>query len=395
MGGPRAQKSWGFFNLMKILILSPLYYPDRFGGIEKVVYEITRRLAKKNIDVTVVCGTLNSVETSIHEGVTVRRISSVGAFNESSFEKYYEANNKALDIIKQEKPDLIWAHDWFFALAALNYAETKPITLISQAHILKRFESKDRISSWRSFVDLMQTLLFRNSEMVLAVSPSQIRSLHQHYRIPKNKIQHMHYGLDSAGLRINRTVSNKPPTFLYLGRFEAEKNIETFLESLAIYERELPRSICVRLMGSGSLQERLKEKASRLTKVHIEFLPFSSDFTIVQDTISAADALILPSLYDSYGLAALEALSLEVPILVSQQCGISEDLYFYPEQMIFDGYDKREMYEAVQYCLQHLTHLPSIGLNARKNFISTHSWDLSLERILERIKYNKKEGLYA
>lgn len=381
---------------MKILILSPLYYPDRFGGIEKVVYEFTRRMVEKKIKVYVICGTQNVEGNLIQEGVKLHRISTVGAFNEGSFEKYYEANNKAIDIIKKIEPDIIWVHDWFFALAALNYIETKNIPLISQAHLLKRFESKNRISSWRSFVDLMQTILFKSSEVILAASPSQIRSIHQYYRIPKNKIQQIQFGLDSYDFKKEKkSLVNKMPTFIYIGRFEIEKNIITFLESLEIYENELTTSICLRLMGTGSLIEQLNNWKSRTSKVNIEIIPFSDNFKIVQKMISQSDALILPSLYDSYGLAALEAFSMGVPVILSKQCGISEDLHCYPKNMIFDGYNKREMYEAVQYCLQNLGNLPTIGLNARKSFISTHNWDLSLEQILERINLIKKEEVNA
>lgn len=380
---------------MKILILSPLYYPDRFGGIEKVVYEFTRRLGLKKINTTVICGTTGCDETLTHEGVTIHRLSSNGAFNDGSFEKYYEVNSRALEIINQEQPDLIWAHDWFFALAALNYTEARPVPLISQAHFLKRFESKGRISSWRSFVDLMQTLLFRNSKTVLAVSSSQIQSLNQHYRIPKNRICHVKYGMDPLPVTSQRPLSNAQPIFWYLGRLETEKNIDTFLDSLKIYENNLQQSICVRLVGSGSLQKILETKAQQLSKVQVEFIPFSSDFAFIQSLLLKADIVVLPSLYDSYGLAALEALSLQVPVLVSRQCGISEDLALYPKSMVFDARDKEEMFKAVQFCLTNLAELPSIGIDTHRNLQATHNWDLSINKILEHIGPSPKRVHHA
>lgn len=375
---------------MKIIILSPLYYPDRFGGIEKVVYELTRRLGLNKVNTTLICGTTGNEETIIHEGIQIHRLSSSGAFNNGSFEKYYEINNRALKIIHQVNPDLIWAHDWFFALAALNYLESNPVTLISQSHFLKRFESRERITTWRSFMDLMQTLLFRNSKKILAVSLTQIQTLNKNYRIPKNKIIQVKYGMDLTSPNFFTKTNNTYPVFLYLGRLETEKNIDTFLDSIRIFEYRLQQNICIRLVGSGSLQKKLETIAKHLCKVKVEFIPFSSDFAYIQRTILQSDIVVLPSLYESYGISALEAISLKVPVLLSRQCGISEDLPWYPQNLLFDPLNKEEIFEAVQYCLHNLPKLPLIGRHAHKKMQATNNWDLTLKKILENIQPSKK-----
>lgn len=379
---------------MKILILSPLYYPERFGGIEKVVYELTKRLKSESLDIVVVCGTHAYQESSIEDDIRVHRIPTVGAFNEASFDRYYSANSKALEIITQENPDLIWAHDWFFAMAALNYQEHNNVKLISQAHILKRVESRQRISSWRSFVDIMQSLLFRSSHAVLAASKSQIRELVLQYRIPKSKVHHVRYGLDApTSLQKNKKYS--VPTFLYLGRFEAEKNIEVLLDTLLTYESQLKSPIQLFLVGSGSLQRNLENKALQLKQVQVKFKPFSSNSDHIRQIISEADALILPSNYDSYGLSALEAISLATPVLVSRQCGIAEDLIHYPQSLIFDSRNRNEIFKAIQFSVANLEELPELGLVTRKQMASTHDWDLTVQQILASIGLRKKEFSYV
>lgn len=114
---------------------------------------------------------------------------------------------------------------------------------------------------------------------------------------------------------------------LYVGRFVKEKNLEFLLRALADLKQDRSNpALVLSLVGYGPTENELRLLAAHLgLENEVRFLGKA-----VQKQLPAflhsADALVLPSLYEPWGLVALEAMLCGLPVLLSTQCGCTADL---------------------------------------------------------------------
>lgn len=133
----------------------------------------------------------------------------------------------------------------------------------------------------------------------------------------------------SAELTLRRRaeagVAEKPPTFLYVGRLSREKGIETLLGAFVEFKAHHPEAV-IRLIGSGPLEDELRQLASALRLGAAVQFGGSKDALGLADEYLAATALVLPSYSEPWGLVVNEALSYGCPVVVSDRCGCVPEL---------------------------------------------------------------------
>jgi glycosyltransferase involved in cell wall biosynthesis len=103
---------------------------------------------------------------------------------------------------------------------------------------------------------------------------------------------------------------------LFAGRLAAEKNIEAFLQAA----RDLPEIEFI-IAGDGPMRNEVRKKVDQLPNTTLlGWIPRAQ----MQSTLDAIDVLVLPSLVESFGTIAMEAMARERLVLVSHGCGILE-----------------------------------------------------------------------
>ncbi len=114
--------------------------------------------------------------------------------------------------------------------------------------------------------------------------------------------------------------------FLFVGNLVAVKGIEFLLEAFARRQRSLAKPATLALVGSGVLEQTLKQRAKALgLDSHIVWQEKKAHAEIPL-WMSAADFLILPSLSEGYGLVLLESLACGTPVIASRVGGVPEIL---------------------------------------------------------------------
>lgn len=106
----------------------------------------------------------------------------------------------------------------------------------------------------------------------------------------------------------------------YIGRLHAKKNVDVLLQALS----GLPGQVSLTIAGTGPEEDRLHGLAAELgIENRIAWLGFVSG-AAKEDFFAAIDLLAMPSAYEGFGMAAAEALSRGVPVVVSKETGIAE-----------------------------------------------------------------------
>lgn len=128
--------------------------------------------------------------------------------------------------------------------------------------------------------------------------------------------------LEAAG-RSRTAAGERPPTVLYVGRLRTRKAVAVLLEAFALVRRQLPAARLV-VVGDGEQSAALQEHATRLG------LGDAARFTgpLAREAIvahyAAADLYCLPSLYEGFPVAILEAMAAALPVVATRVSGIPE-----------------------------------------------------------------------
>jgi glycosyltransferase involved in cell wall biosynthesis len=217
--------------------------------------------------------------------------------------------------------DIIYAHDWTAIPASKKLKELSKKPFVLHIHALDYDRSGKKSNSW--LFDLEKEGM-QTADLVIAVSEYHKKIMVKEYGIKASKINVIHHGIDEL------TASNYKAPFdedivLFCGRLSLQKGATTFIEiadSLLKKENNLRFVVA----GQGELMEEMiafaTEKAI-LDKIHFTGHISQEDVFAI---MKASQVMVMPSLSEPFGLSALEAASLELPLVLSKDCGVAEVL---------------------------------------------------------------------
>ena len=139
--------------------------------------------------------------------------------------------------------------------------------------------------------------------------------------LPNNKI--IYNGLDPYWINntVNRRRSTKPVSFLYIGKFNSNKNVVRLIKAfLKINNKH--KNLQLNLVGSGGSQEKQVKKLSEKHKETINFYGPIYDSKELQKMYQANHIFAMTSIGETFGLVYVEALSQGLPILFTENQGI-------------------------------------------------------------------------
>lgn len=109
------------------------------------------------------------------------------------------------------------------------------------------------------------------------------------------------------------------PSLLFVGRLIPIKNVETLLKAFKTVKLFRPQAQLV-IAGGGPSEKKLRHLTRALELEAVTFLGFVSQDELLE-LYSSADLLLLPTLYETFGVVVLEALSVGTPVIISENVG--------------------------------------------------------------------------
>ena len=283
------------------------------GGLNVYVQQISKQLANKN-NVTVV--TAEKAENF--------KTDSLDFYSLDLFEPGLSVDDKEIHLqefkIKLEENfelenfDIIHAHYWLSGLVAKQISEEKNIPYVFSSHSLGVFlegYNKERVDC--------EKMVMTSSNFVTASSHYEHVMISENYKIDENKIKKISPGLDR---KIFTPDLNLPREniFLSIGRIQEQKRQLETIKFLNNFRKIDSNFLCYFIGGpsgkSGDdylaeLEESVKEFN---LESHVEFLG-NLPQTKIKDFMNKSKLLIHTSQYETFGLVAIEANSMGVPIL--------------------------------------------------------------------------------
>ena len=272
--------------------------------------------------------------------------------------------------------DVIHAHDWLTVLAGVEAKRLSGKPLVFHVHALE----PDRIGEHvNQRVYEIEKYGMENADRIVAVSQYTKNIIVKHYGIDPEKISVVHNGgiYDSVEIPPPNSIPDRSKMVLFLGRITYQKGPWFFIE---IANKILSKRKDVQFVIAGSgdlLRDAIEYTASLRIGRNVHFTGFL-DQELVKRLYGLADVYVMPSVSEPFGLSCLEALSHDVPAVISKQSGVSEVL---SHVLRADFWDVDDMSAKILALLDYKPLREEIIKNTKEE-IKSLTWDNTANKLM-------------
>jgi glycosyltransferase involved in cell wall biosynthesis len=260
----------------------------------------------------------------------------------------YKYARLAVELGRNESFDVVHAHDWMTFPAGMAVAAACGKPLVVHVHSTEFDRSGENVNQQVYEIERMGV---QAADRAICVSHLTAGLLTKHYGVPESRVEVVYNAVelpDGNGVGLTPIRSDEK-IVLFLGRVTMQKGPEYFLQAAKRVVEKLPNVRFV-VAGSGDMITQCIELAAKLKLgSHITFTGFLRGDD-VQRVFQMADLYVMPSVSEPFGIAPLEALSHNVPVIISKQSGVSEVL---THALKVDFWDIDEMANKILAVLRH------------------------------------------
>ena len=323
---------------LKAVMLTWEFPPRIIGGIATHVYNLSISLVKLGVEVHVVtCDFPNTPAYEVVEGVEVHRFDSY-SLPTPDFAAWIQLMNlnmqrAATHIIKKSKRDgsiIIHAHDWLSAKAGIGLKHLNRLPLVSTIHATEYGRRGGVFSDYNRMIHEIEVWLGSESKRVICCSRFMAEQVNKVLGVPYEKIRVISNGIDPSLFRNLKGVEEVRSRFadrgeklvLFVGRLVVEKGVLVLLDAIPKVLQKVDAKFVI--AGDGYLRSEVTKRVVESGlggKVHVTgYL----DTDTIRRLFLAADVCVIPSLYEPFGIVALEAMAAGCPVVASDTGGLSE-----------------------------------------------------------------------
>ncbi len=322
---------------LSVIMLTWEFPPRIIGGIAPHVSNLSKHLVKKGLEVYVVtCDFPNTPEYEVVDGVPVHRFDSykLPTPDFASWIQLMNTNmqrtaNTILRNIRNKRP-ILHAHDWLTAKAAIGLHHLNRIPLLTTIHATEYGRRGGIFSDYNQMIHQIEVWLGYESDHVICCSRFMAEQVNRVLGVPYVKIDVIPNGIDSlifSGLRgvedmRKHFAGDGKPLVLFVGRLVEEKGLRVLLDAIPKVLQRVDAHFVI--AGDGYMKNEIANRVMRDSlkdKVSVTGFIATED---VRKLFLCADVCVVPSLYEPFGIVALEAMAAGCPLVASDTGGLSE-----------------------------------------------------------------------
>lgn len=322
---------------MRILVLAWEFPPRIVGGIARHVAELYPEIVKLGHEVHLLTVEFeNAPRYELVEGIHIYRVV-VPSGND--FFHWVANMNLSMDqqsqslIAQKGKFDLIHAHDWLVGDAGISLKHHFKIPLIVTIHATEHGRYNGLYNDTQRYIASKEGILIYNAWRIIVCSNYMRHELQRVFGTPWDKMSMIYNGIrpdkkkrdpniDYQEFR-RRFAHDYEKIVYYVGRMTYEKGVSVLLTAAPQVLQHLNNHVKFIIIGGGDT-DRLKQLAWNLgIWEQCYFTGFMSDEDLDKFQ-TVADCAVFPSLYEPFGIVALESFAAKVPVVVSNTGGLAE-----------------------------------------------------------------------
>jgi glycogen(starch) synthase len=324
---------------MRVLVLSWEYPPVVEGGLARHVRKLSEALVGLGAEVHVLTrGDRAPTLEEVREGVFVHRVCESPRPRElNRFIAWVEHMNADMLAAGVElgdgfEPDIVAGHDWLVAGAGEHLAGRFRCPLVMTIHATEFGRHQGWVAEHpQSWIHAIERRIAHRADCVITCSHYMRGHVADVFGLQEGRIAVIPNGIDPLDLQPVEDLTALRARFaredeklvLLVGRLVYEKGFQLALEALVPIVRRLP-GVRFLVAGSGTYEDELREQAGSLgLRDHGMFLGWIGD-DVLHSLYRIADLCVVPSIYEPFGLVALEAMASGCPCIVADTGGLRE-----------------------------------------------------------------------
>ena len=328
----------------RVLLLSWEYPPVIEGGLARHVRKLAEALVRQRVAVDVltrgIVGGPPTGRPGVDElaGVTIHRVAEPSWPRDlDRFVAWVEQMNgdmlTAGEALAEENDyDLIHGHDWLVAQASAALAERAGVPFVTTIHATEHGRHQGWVQeSPQSHIHSVERWMAGRADGVIVCSHYMRGHVADIFDIDERRITVIPNGIDPSELQPagdlqtlrRRFAEPHEKLVLLVGRLVYEKGFQLALDALPSVVRQV-ENVRYLVAGSGTHEGELKAQAERLgLSEHGHFVGWIGD-DVLHSLYRIADLCVVPSIYEPFGLVALEAMASGCPCIVADTGGLRE-----------------------------------------------------------------------
>ncbi|GAB3079051.1 glycosyltransferase family 4 protein [Micromonospora schwarzwaldensis] len=374
---------------MRILMLSWEYPPLLVGGLGRHVHALSVALAEAGHEVTVLTRGDGATRTEErHEKVRIVRSGpdpALPALDKENLVPWVLGLNHALTRsgLGLTGPfDVVHAHDWLVAHAAASLTRHTRAPLVVTLHATEAGRHHGLLANdLNRTIHRIESWTLGMAHRVIVCSAHMRGEAGHLFDVPRSNVEVVPNGVDRESWRPDATAVETArrrygrggPLLTYAGRLAREKGVPDLLLATAELRHRHPGLRLV-VAGDGARRAELADEAARLglgdTVEFAGFLPHPE----LAALMGAATALVVPSIYEPFGMVALEAAAAGVPRVVAATGGLLEYVTDGKTALTYPPSDVRALTDAIDRLLARPALARRLSEAASATLGSDFSW---------------------
>jgi glycogen(starch) synthase len=368
-------------------MLSVEYPPLVVGGIAAHVDGLSRALARAGHDVVVLSlQHPDEPDDTVVEGVRVLRadIGLPWLPDDALVARMASANHHLVQLAARLggwRPDVVHAHDWLVAWAGDTLKTLFDVPLVATVHATERGRHGGHLPpGLPGEINSVEWWLTYQARVVIACSRFMVREVTDGFELPSSKVHLVPNGID-IGQWTRRPIgpstqndSAVGPLVIAWGRIQYEKGFQVLARAIARLRHEVPGIRCV-IAGRGTYLPELQTQIDMEGVSDIVQLAGFVPDAELRALLCEAACVVIPSLYEPFGIVALEGMAAGAPTIVARTGGLAEIVEGTGAGVLFEPGNHHELADRIAEVVADPIDAARLSVTADALLRSTYTWD--------------------
>jgi 1,4-alpha-glucan branching enzyme len=392
--------------VLQILLLAWEYPPMLVGGLGRHVYELSKAVAAKGHTVHVI--TTHVDDFKFYEQINHVHVHRVKSHydNRADFYTWIDGLNKAIVqyaqvLCKEVSFDLIHAHDWLVCSAATAIKRQEHIPLLTTIHATEHGRNNGIHTSLQYEIHMTEKELVKESDVLIVCSTYMKHEIELILDASPSKIAIFPNGIDtnffklSMGQSVRNTYALQDRIIVFsIGRIVNEKGFQTVIDAAPELSK---RYSCLMFIvaGKGPMLDYYRSVVTERGLGHvISFVGHISEEE-QRAFLQESDIVLVPSLYEPFGIVALEGMLAAKPTIVSDVGGLSEIVIHSENGFKMHPGDVGSLIEQIERIVTNPKEATRIAENGREYVLQKYNWTTIAEntiRVYRGAVHHSKSG---
>ena len=380
---------------MKVGTLTWEFPPRVVGGIARHCEGLAKALVQQNHEVHLFTldfpGSPNYEEM---DGVKVYRASTeLGHPNFLTWVLLFNhfLTKRMADVAQTIDFDVMHVHDWLAAFSGISFKHylKKPMVLTVHSTEVGRAQGLHSPDSFS--INGIEWWAMYEADRIIVCSQSMKNEICGHFNLPLDKVDVIPNAIDTTkyqtsvdrgSVRQRYGVGYGEKLILCVGRLVPQKGIEYFIRAIPHIAKRYPEAKFI-IVGEGWSRDILEAEARSSGQGRkIQFTGFASDQEVI-NLMTSADVLVVPSVYEPFGIVALEGMASGVPVVASQVGGLSEVIEHDRTGVFVFPRSPESIAWGIDRILSDPDHAKWLTENAKEKLQNAYSWEAVAMKTVE------------